>query len=105
MTPAALFAHSDAKRVLDSVRGLNVKYGVEPSVKLLQGEVLRQRFLLGLRKQRIPGDCDAALEAICRDLGMPPSLLPVYREHLSSSNYVHFGFEHTGGSALIKAYL
>jgi hypothetical protein len=101
----ALFVHPDAQRVLRSVRRLNVKYGVEPSVKLRQGELLRERFLLGLRKQRIAGDCDAALEGICRSLGMPAALLSAYSEQLGASNYVHFGFEHTGKSALVKAYL
>jgi hypothetical protein len=105
MTRAALFAHPDAQRVLRCVRGLNVKYGIEPSVKLRQGELLGQRFLLGLRKQRIAGDCDAALESVCRSLGMPDRLLGGYREHLRASNYVHFGFEHTGKTALVKAYL
>lgn len=94
-----------AEQVFTAVGDLGVRFGREWSVKIDAQSVSTNRFLLGLRKARIAGDPDARLLEACVSLGMPPSVLIQYRNELPSAQYVHFGYESSGGVSWVKAYL
>lgn len=94
-----------AERIFAAVGDLGARFGRERSLKIDTRGVFTNRFLLGIRKSRISGDPDARLLDLCDLLGMPASAMSRYRSELPDAQYVHFGFEDSGGAPVVKAYL
>ena len=87
------------------VERLNVGAGFERSVKLSEGLLLGNRFLLGLSKRTIGPGADEGILDICTRLRMPRDLLDAFGARLADANYVHFGFEESERASLYKVYL
>ncbi|HSB82035.1 MAG TPA: DUF3467 domain-containing protein [Candidatus Methylomirabilis sp.] len=87
------------------VEGLNVGAGLERSVKISEGSLLSNRFLLGLSKRTIGPGADKQILDICTRLRMPRDLLDAFGVGLADANYVHFGFERGERASLYKVYL
>jgi hypothetical protein len=87
------------------VKGLGAKAGLERSFKVVKGRVFDNRFLLGVSKKHVgPGGDDRLIEA-CGLMGMPETLLDLFRRRVPSANYVHFGFEQNDSRFIYKVYL
>ncbi len=87
------------------VKELNIEFGLEHSLKILDKTMLDNRFLLGFSKKEIEGNAQERIIHICMRLGMPPDLLETFRLCLIDANYVHFGFEEDATTCLYKVYV
>lgn len=76
--------------------------GCERSFKMLAGELLANRYLIGVHRSRISAE---RIHAICAATGMPERFRVDFRRNLSKANAVHFGFEGSGAGGLYKVYL
>jgi hypothetical protein len=94
-----------ARRLLDSVDGLETEYGFERSVKLAAERLLGNRFLVTFSTAMLLEPAAARLLAICERLEMPGSLVQCLLEHFAEAKFVHFGFEENERSCLYKVYL
>jgi hypothetical protein len=84
---------------------LNVGAGFERSIKMSEGSLLGNRFLLGLSKRTLGRSADERILDICSGLQMPRDLLDAFGARLADANYVHFGFEGSEGTWMYKVYL
>jgi hypothetical protein len=87
------------------IEGLKVEVGFEQSFKIVNANLLEKRFLLGVSKKAIGQRADERLAEICSLMGMPNTLLDIFRHHLPQGNYVHFGFEQNESTAVYKVYM
>lgn len=87
------------------LENLKVEVGFERSFKIVNADLLENRFLLGVSKKALGQRADNRLAEICSLMGMPKTLLAVFSQHLPQANYVHFGFEQNEQSAVYKVYL
>jgi hypothetical protein len=94
-----------ARRLLDSVDGLETEYGFERSVKLAAERLLGNRFLVTFSTAMLLEPTAARLLAICERLEMPGGLVQRFLEHFREARFVHFGFEENDTSCLYKVYL
>lgn len=93
-------------RLTRLVSGLNVDYGHEQSVKLIQDTLLVNRFLLTINKNALA--VESRVEQIldvCKRMGMPDNFLTAFAENLPESDIVHFGFEEDRTHSVYKVYL
>jgi hypothetical protein len=104
-TPIDHEAGEKAGLLFRLVEGLNVEVGFEQSFKIVDANLLDNRFLLGVSKEAIGSRADDDLTSVCSLMGMPEKLLDIFRHYLPQANYVHFGFEQTKQSAVYKVYL
>ncbi len=79
--------------------------GFERSFKMSEKTLLPNRFLIGVNKKELGADGDTRILEICRETGMPKSLLKDFEERLSEVNFVLFGFEENEKSCVHKVYL
>lgn len=89
----------------DLVNGLGVTVGVERSFKVLEGTLLKDRFLMGFRSGGIGHDDHGRILNICRRLNMPRDFMENFQTHLPSATIVLFGFEAGEKATIYKAYL
>jgi hypothetical protein len=94
-----------ANLLFDLVHDLGIGYKFEPSVKIMQGKLLGNRFILGLYKSHIKQNPHEKLLNICRRMGMREELLEAYSENLPDAEGIGFGFEENEGVRLYKVYL
>ena len=87
------------------VENLKVEVGFEQSFKIVNANLLENRFLLGVSKKAIGKRADERLAEICGLMGMPKALLALLSQYLAQGNYVHFGFEQNEESSIYKVYL
>jgi hypothetical protein len=93
-------------RLTRLVNALNVDYGHEQSVKLLEGALLVNRFLLTINKNALAADSRTEqILDVCRKMGMPENFLKAFAENLPQSDIVHFGFEEDRARNVYKVYL
>jgi hypothetical protein len=86
------------------VGALGVPYFHERSLRLSEGALAANRFLISLdgrSSRRTPGP---VLLDLCNRLGMPPSALERARTGIDAARSVHFGFE-GDGPVIFKFYL
>ncbi len=79
--------------------------GFERSFKVMNAVLLNNRFLLGVSKKWIEQRADERLTETCSLMGMPKTLLDIFKHYLPQGNYVHFGFEQNEKTAVYKVYL
>ena len=91
--------------LLQSVTGLDVEIGFERSFKVLQKQLLNNRFLLAINRQDLEDKSDEYLTAICKAIAMPGNLFEPFKRYLRDANHIYFGFEDNGKAALYKVYL
>lgn len=104
-SPEVLRSHSRAGRLIALVEALGVQPLFERSFKLSEAAVNANRFLLGLPKREIEPEAGDKLQNLCRHLDSPEPYLSAIVKDLPDSDFVHFGFEASGGRYLYKAYL
>jgi len=103
--PPVFDGREKARALFGAIKTLNVPMGFERSFKIFDGSLLSNRFLLGLSKVSIKGNADEKLIELCGSIGMPESLLAVFKQSLPKGNYIHFGFEQDQKGAVYKVYL
>lgn len=103
--PKAERTDERADLIFQLVRSLNVEVGFERSFKIVNGSLLRNRFLLGVSKKAIGEKADDRLKQTCSLMGIPQTLLEVFKKYLPQGNYVHFGFEQNEKTTVYKVYL
>jgi hypothetical protein len=91
--------------LLQLVKNLNVEVGFERSFKIVNEVLLDNRFLLGADKKEVGRRADDRLTEMCSLMGMPKTLLDVFKHHLPQGHYVHFGFEQNEKTSVYKVYL
>lgn len=84
------------------VEEAGVACGYERSVKLLDGRILANRYLLGIDTADAPRD---RLLAMCRRLGMPDDYVERFEDGLPEANLVFLGFEDNESNCVFKVYL
>ncbi len=94
-----------ADDIIRLVQSLGARHGFEKSVKIVRGALFDDRCLLSVHHSAL-GDAPASrLDAIARELGMPPELTETLPAALLAADIVHFGFEGGLKSETYKIYL
>lgn len=94
-----------AGRLFNILNSLNIQVGFERSFKVLPDILLSDRFLAGFERESIVQNPDENIMNICRQLDMPEDFMESFKENLTDSNIVLFGFEGNEKSRIYKAYL
>ena len=97
--------HEKADLLFQLVKSLNAEVGFERSFKIVNAVLLNNRFLLGVSKKSVVQRADDRLTQTCSLMGMPKTLLEVFKKYLPQGNYVHFGFEQNEKTFVYKVYL
>jgi len=92
--------------ILDLVDALDANYASERSFKVSENALLGNRFLLAMKKTRIPeAKRQSEIIGICRHMGMPDEFLEAFKKNLSEAATVDFGFEENKRNCVYKVYL
>ena len=94
-----------AAQLLQAVGAWQVPHQYERSLRMTQGSLQANRFLLTVNTKDIPGDAAAAVLTICDQFDMPDQLRSVAAENFGMAKCVHFGFEGEPDSIVCKLYL
>lgn len=97
--------HEKAGLLFQIVKNLNVEAGFERSFKIVNAVLLNNRYLLGVSKKSVGQRADDRLTETCSLMGMPKTLLDIFKHYLPQGNYVHFGFEQNEKTTVYKVYL
>jgi len=87
------------------MKNLNAEVGLERSFKIANADLLQNRFLLGVSKEAVGQRADDRLTETCSLMGMPKTLLDIFKYYLPQGNYIHFGFEQNEKTTVYKVYL
>lgn len=71
---------------------------------MVRGSILRDRFLLSLAAGALGPRSKSKVLNLLGQLSTPPEFAESIRRLLSSSPFVHFGFEAEGGAGVLKVY-
>jgi hypothetical protein len=91
-----------SRHLLNLINHLRVDYGREDSFKLVPGQVLADRILIGLTGTAIQPD---EFFGIAFELGMPRDCEPLLAPRMPQANTVFFGVEDREGGSVRKMYL
>ena len=94
-----------AAQLLRMVGAWGVPHQYERSLRLTEGGLQANRFLLTLNAKDIPEDPLARVLEICDRFEMPPGLRATAAENFAIARCVHFGFEGNPNSVVCKLYL
>lgn len=94
-----------ARSLARLIDGLGVEYGLERSFKISDRSLLMNRFIMGFKKDQLPGDPDKTMSSVLMQMGMPGVFIDECRALLPQTEYFHFGFEEQRTGCLYKAYL
>jgi tryptophan 7-halogenase len=94
-----------AAQLLQAVGAWKVPHQFERSLRMTQGSLQANRFLLTVNTKDIPGDPAVSALAICDQFMMPASLCSVASDNFGMAKCVHFGFEGEPDSIVCKLYL
>jgi tryptophan halogenase len=94
-----------AAQLLQAVGAWAVPHQFERSLRMTQGSLQANRFLLTVNTKEIPGDPAAAALAVCDQFAMPAQLRSAAADHFGMAKCVHFGFEGEPDSIVCKLYL
>ncbi len=102
--PLAQEISKKSAMLLELVRGLGVRFGVEHSFKISERTVISNRYLISINKNAIikPGP---KLLVVCGKLGLPKDFLAALTGELPHADFVHFGFEGNENGCVLKVYL
>ncbi len=93
------------RSLLQPLMGLGTRISFEPSLKIFEGHLLTNRFLVGINRQELAQSSDGRIFPILEQIAMPPALLSNFSQALPGSNYIYFGFEENEKTSLYKVYL
>ncbi len=98
----------DEKTVFDKyivpfklVEKFNLKCGYEKSFKLLDQQLLPNRYILGISTADLDQE---KLEVICREMNMPGNFLREFQDNLAEANLIMLGFEENRENCIFKIY-
>lgn len=91
--------------LLRLVGDLGVPFQHERSLRIAEGVLHADRFLLTVERRDIAGDARARVLEICERLGMPQALRAAAAARFDMASCLHFGFEGDAGRAVVKLYL
>ncbi len=91
--------------LLQHVTGLDVEIAFEHSFKVVQRQLLDNRFLLGINRQDLKDKSDENITEICKAIVMPGKFFEAFKRYLPNANHIYFGFEDNEKAALYKVYL
>lgn len=94
-----------ATALIALVDGLDVEYGLERSFKISDHSLLMNRFIMGIKKDRLLNNPDESLNFVFRHMGMPDRYMDECRTLLATTEFIHFGFEEQQHGCLYKVYL
>jgi tryptophan halogenase len=94
-----------AAQLLQAVGAWQVPHQYERSLRMTQGSLQANRFLLTVNTKDIPADAAAAVLAIGDQFDMPDHLRSVAAENFGMAKCIHFGFEGEPDSIVCKLYL
>lgn len=99
----------DEKTVFDKyivpfklVEKFNLTCIYEKSFKLLDRQLLSNRYILGISKADLDPE---KLEVICREMNMPENFLREFQDNLADANLILLGFEENRENCVFKIYL
>ncbi len=90
------------RRLIQLLERRRLRFAREDSFKLLPGELLAQRTLIGIPSAEI--DVSTLLE-IGAELGMPPDYRSLIEAEFRNSNFAFFGLEERESGGVFKIYL
>jgi tryptophan halogenase len=94
-----------AAQLLRLVSAWGVPHQYERSLRLTQGALQANRFLLTVNTSDLQGEAAARALAVCDQFEMPPRLRAAAAENFAMAKCVHFGFEGNPDSIVCKLYL
>jgi tryptophan halogenase len=94
-----------AAQLLRLVSAWGVPHQYERSLRLTEGGLQSNRFLLTINARDIPGDALSQALAVCDQFQMPSHLRDAAIENFAIAKCVHFGFEGNPDSIVCKLYL
>lgn len=98
-------AGEQASLLLRLVGELGAPFQHERSLRIAEGALHADRFLLTVERRDIAGDARARVLEICQRLGMPQALHASAAARFDMASCVHFGFEGDSGRSVVKLYL
>lgn len=105
LEPEGEISTENADTLFRHIRDLDVKVAFERSFKALPGQLLDNRFLLGINQQDLAGPSDERVETVCKAIGMPRNLLDHFKRQRPDANHIYFGFEEGEKTAVYKVYV
>jgi len=103
--PAQDASGERAAQLLRLVGAWGVPHQYERSLRLTEGALQANRFLLTVNTSDIPPDALSQVLAVCDRFEMPAHLRAAAVEHFAMARCVHFGFEGQPDSIVCKLYL
>ena len=103
--PPADVSGEKAAQLLRAIGSWGIPHQYERSLRLSEGSLQANRFLLTMNARDIPGDPLAQALAVCDQFGMPPALREAAAANFTMAKCVHFGFEGDPESIICKLYL
>lgn len=94
-----------AARLLRLIGAWGIPHQYERSLRISEGSLQANRFLLTVNARDIPGDPAAQVLAVCEEFAMPPAMREAAAESFGMARCVHFGFEGDPDSIICKLYL
>jgi tryptophan halogenase len=94
-----------AAQLLRLVSAWSVPHQYERSLRLTEGALQANRFLLTVNRNDLRGDAAAQALAVCDQFEMPPRLRAAAVENFDIAKCIHFGFEGNPDSIVCKLYL
>ena len=83
---------------------LDAEYGFEPSIKIVQGKLLENRFIVGIKRQKHTHRFHPGVETICQNIQMPAPFYRSFAKDMQHARTLFFGFERKETHATFKAY-
>jgi tryptophan halogenase len=94
-----------AARLLRMIGAWGIPHQYERSLRLSEGSLQANRFLLTVNTRDIPGDPAGQTLAVCEQFAMPPAMRQAAADNFAMAKCVHFGFEGDPDSIICKLYL
>jgi tryptophan 7-halogenase len=93
-----------AADVIALVKSLNASYGLERSVKITQGTLADDRYLLSVGRAAFGADAADRLLKLARPLFLPAAFARELPSALAGADVIHFGYEAAAGRDIYKIY-
>jgi tryptophan halogenase len=94
-----------AAQLLRLVGAWGVPHQYERSLRLTQGALQANRFLLTVNTSDLQGEAASRALAVCDQFEMPPRLRAAAADNFAMAKCLHFGFEGNPDSIVCKLYL
>ena len=94
-----------ANLLFELIKNLNIYYEFERSLKMLEKNMLGNRFLLIIDKNEIKQNPHEKIVDISQQINIPENFLEVFEKSLSDARHVDFGFEEKESTCVYKVYL